>query len=443
MIWKLLIKDLKIFFADKKASLILIFMPIILMTILGYAIGGMMRNEISPAKIALVKKYKKEKIELKNNFGKEFVGIETTKQYIPDILDTETLFFKQFLDKNEVKKWINYEIMDEAKAQDLYEKGKIDGVLILDEAFSKGLSLSLMGFKQKPIELILYMDKNNPKALIVEQILNEFTDVVSYIGLANEFSVEKLIKEKKYNDIAKTMGENSSIINKKVDKIKDSLEEKNVAESKKKIDGISYYSIGMMAMFMLFGVTSASRTLLKEKENGTFGRLIMSGVDYSEILFSKYLFAFLITFYQFLVMTAYGKIVLKIEYGNSFLYLCTLIITSLSLAAISFFLLTLTIKSNSFNLVNLVESVFIQIMALLGGSMIPVDSFPKFMQKISDYIINGVFIKTILSLSGGGTFLDIKKYLFTIVVNGLIFLVLALLGIKSMEVFDVNAKRKN
>jgi len=93
--------------------------------------------------------------------------------------------------------------------------------------------------------------------------------------------------------------------------------------------------------------------------------------------------------------------------------------------------------------VNLVESVFIQIMALLGGSMIPVDSFPKFMQKISDYIINGVFIKTILSLSGGGTFLDIKKYLFTIVVNGLIFLVLALLGIKSMEVFDVNAKRKN
>jgi len=312
----------------------------------------------------------------------------------------------------------------------------------LDESFYNGLSLSLMGFNKSPIELILYMDKNNPKTLVLEQILYEFTDVVSYIALTNKISLEKLLEEKKYSDISKTLAKNAKIINGKIDNIKNSLEEKNVAESRKKIDGISYYSIGMMAMFMLFGVTSASRTLLKEKENGTFGRLIMAGIDYKEILISKYLFAFLVTFYQFLVMTVYSKIVLKVEYGDIFLYLGTLIVTSLSLAAISFFLLTLTIKSNSFNLVNMIETVFIQIMALLGGSMIPIDSFPKFMQKISDYIINGVFIKTILSLSGGGNFEDIKKYLLIIVGNGVIFLVFALLGIKTMEVFDGNAKRK-
>ena len=63
---KLLYKDIKIFLSDKKASLILILMPMILMTILGVAVGGMMKGDISPAKLAVVKKYKKEISSLLN-----------------------------------------------------------------------------------------------------------------------------------------------------------------------------------------------------------------------------------------------------------------------------------------------------------------------------------------------------------------------------------------
>ena len=134
--------------------------------------------------------------------------------------------------------------------------------------------------------------------------------------------------------------------------------------------------------------------------------------------------------------------VLKVDYGNLGLLLLTLVISSGSLASISLFLLALTIKSDSFSLINMVETVFIQILALLGGSMIPITNFPEIMQKASNFLINGIFIKTLLKLSSGGNFVDIKNYLFYILLNGLIFLILSTITLKTVEVFDVNAKRK-
>ena len=434
---KLLYKDIKIFLSDKKVSLILILMPMILMTILGVAVGGMMKGDISPAKLAVVKKYKKEAVNLEEIFN---VKAESLKN-VPEIIDSEELFFGKFLDKTEVKKWLTYEIMEENEAKKLYEKGKIDGIIVLGENFYRDLSLSLLGMNKDNIQIELYVDQNNSKGIIVEEILYEFTDVISYISIANKSSMEKLMEKKQYSKIAETMGNNAKIVNEKINGVKNSFEDKE-KENSKKVDGLSYYAIGMTAMFMLFGVTSASRTLLKEKQSGTFGRLIVSGVTYKDILIGKYLFAFFLTLYQFLLIIAYGAVVLKVDYGNLGLLLLTLVISSGSLASISLFLLALTIKSDSFNLINMVETVFIQILALLGGSMIPITNFPEIMQKASNFLINGIFIKTLLKLSSGGNFVDIKNYLFYILLNGLIFLILATITLKTLEVFDVNAKRK-
>lgn len=434
---KLLYKDIKIFLSDKKASLILILMPMILMTILGVAVGGMMKGDISPAKLAVVKKYKKEAVNLEEIFN---VKAESLKN-VPEIIDSEELFFGKFLDKTEVKKWLTYEIMEENEAKKLYEKGEIDGIIVLGENFYRDLSLSLLGMNKDNIQIELYVDQNNSKGIIVEEILYEFTDVISYISIANKSSMEKLMEKKEYSKIAETMGNNAKIVNEKINGVKNSFEDKE-KENSKKVDGLSYYAIGMTAMFMLFGVTSASRTLLKEKQSGTFGRLIVSGVTYGDILIGKYLFAFFLTLYQFLLIIAYGAVVLKVDYGNLGLLLLTLVISSGSLASISLFLLALTIKSDSFSLINMVETVFIQIMALLGGSMIPITNFPEIMQKASNFLINGIFIKTLLKLSSGGNFVDIKNYLFYILLNGLIFLILATITLKTVEVFDVNAKRK-
>jgi len=74
--------------------------------------------------------------------------------------------------------------------------------------------------------------------------------------------------------------------------------------------------------------------------------------------------------------------------------------------------------------------------------MIPIDNFPQFMQSISHYTINGVFIKTLLKISGGSEILDIKNNVIIIVCNGVVFLIMALISLKTLEVFDVDAKRK-
>lgn len=438
LIFQLLYKDIKVFFSDKKSTIILILMPIILMTILGYAVGGMMKDDINPIKVALVKNY-----EAKKNESISELNINSVDEAIKkskSLINTEDVFFEGFLDKHEIKKWIEYKVVDEKKAKELYDKGNVDGILIINQDFYDNLPKTLMGLYNKNIELNLFIDASNSKALILKEILYEFTDTVSYIGIANKESLKTLLKEKKYSEISKALSNNPRNINDIVNSVKEKIDEKNVSESKRKVDGLSYYAIGMMGMFMLYGVTSSSRTLLKEKQNGTLGRVLMSGIDIKDILISKFIFSVLVTLYQFLIMTIFGSLVLKISYGDFYAYFITLLISALSLGAISLFLLILTIKANSFNLINTVESVFVQILSLLGGSMLPVEKFPIFVQKISDYIINGVFIKTLLEISGGADITSIKGNLFIILINGLIFFVVSIILLKSLEVFDVNRK---
>lgn len=438
LIFQLLYKDIKVFFSDKKSTIILILMPIILMTILGYAVGDMMKEDINPVKIALVKNYNHREIKAKSD--KTINSIAEAKNVSKNLISTEALFFSGFLDKPEVKKWISYEVTEEEYAKKLYDKGKIDGILILDQQFYDDLGKVVMGLYDKRIKIDVYIDSSNPKSIILKEILYEFTDAASYIGVTNKESLKILLNEKKYWEISSVLSNNSIKINDLVSGIKEELEVKNVSESSRKIDGISYYAIGMMGMFMLYGVTSSARTLLKEKQNGTLARIMVTGISIKEILASKYIFSVLVVLYQFMIMTIFGKIVLKVNYGSLVPYFITILVTSLSLGAISLFLLTLTIKSNSFNLINTVESVFVQILSLLGGSMLPVEKFPAFIQKFSDYIINGVFIKTLLKISGGANTMDIKGNLFIITANGLILFIISIVLLKSLEVFDANRK---
>jgi ABC-2 type transport system permease protein len=206
-----------------------------------------------------------------------------------------------------------------------------------------------------------------------------------------------------------------------------------VVEGRKGITSADYYAAAMMAMFILFSAGHGGRMLLEEKENKTYGRMIMAGTSKFSILSGKFVVVFLLASIQITIMTIYSHLVLKVQWGS---FINTAIISgaaAFAVAGLGSFIASATFRAGNFKLANTFESAVIQIMALLGGSFFPVDVMPKVIQNLSFLSLNGLALKSYLKVMSGYGLNDIINNVAVLVVTGMIFLILSVAMLKGKE----------
>ena len=134
MLLKLFIKDLKVLLSDKKGLMIFILMPIVLTTILSFALSGSFGDpgRMDPIPVAIVKAYDAEKDEA--------LFMETMQKTLGsteaiELIDLEAIFFDTFLGDAEIQKIITPQIMSEADAFKALEEESVYAVVTLPEQF--------------------------------------------------------------------------------------------------------------------------------------------------------------------------------------------------------------------------------------------------------------------------------------------------------------------
>ncbi len=136
---------------------------------------------------------------------------------------------------------------------------------------------------------------------------------------------------------------------------------------------------GMASMFVTFAALLSSASVIREKKNWTFQRLMTTPVSRSQILAGKILMYFLLGMIQYGIVFVAGK-VLGLNLGNDLIALVlvmiclTLCVTALGFA-IGTFLKTEEQAGAMINLVGLT-------LAPLGGAWWPLDIVPPFMQTV-------------------------------------------------------------
>jgi ABC-2 type transport system permease protein len=190
------------------------------------------------------------------------------------------------------------------------------------------------------------------------------------------------------------------------------------------ISSSDYYSIGMMAMFILFGASQGSVMLLKERKEMTYDRMAVAGVSKINILLSKYIVIFMIVSLQMLAMISYAAFVLKVNFVNINLILLTSIIAAFAVSGMGILMGAVMFKSQDYKLVGVMSNGVFQVLALLGGSYIPIEVMPKIMQSISYLPINGLVVKSFLKIMTGYGLKDIVLLLALLMLNGVIMFTL-------------------
>jgi len=428
-------KDLKIILSDRKAISIMIMMPIILMTILSFALSGTFVDggTISKVRIALVKNYDKKndlkrfRYILQNSIMAQNIYDSQLEEMInsAEELDIEAIFIDEFLNNENLKEIIDYKIVNEEAAMKLLKNRKISAVVILPENFIYDMSINfLTPFRNKVNIKVIGDPDKYIRVQIVEEIMKAFSDMTSSMIIGKNVFIETILEEEigfialeDIESVFKEMKGFGTEIGVNIDYIK--------VDGKEPISSFEYYSVGMTTMFILFAASYGSKSLLEEKDNNTYQRMIMAGTSKWKIAAGKFFTIFTFALMQIITMVIYSSLVLGVNWGNLALIALISICTVFSVAGIGTMIAAATYRIENYKMANVFDTVIIQAMALLGGSFFPINILPGFLQKLSIISVNGLALKSFLKVMRGYGIGEIQTYLLILIGMGVIFTVVA------------------
>ena len=137
---------------------------------------------------------------------------------------------------------------------------------------------------------------------------------------------------------------------------------------------------GYAIFFSLFGLNAAAATILQEKEDGTFRRLLIAPIQKYALLGGKLLAQFILTMAQLLIIFLFGYFVLKMHIGSWPTIILLLIGTSFATTGLGILLVSV-IKTR--RQLNPVVTLVTLVTAAIGGSWWPLFLEPMWMQQIA------------------------------------------------------------
>lgn len=143
----------------------------------------------------------------------------------------------------------------------------------------------------------------------------------------------------------------------------------DVLGGKKTNPVIAMYAAGIAVMFLLFSATTASGSLLEERENSTLDRLLCSRLSMDQLLLGKWAYLTLIGMLQMTLMFTWGSMVFGIELLRHWEgFVAMTLVTSGAAASFALFLASMCRTRTQ---LGWVSTIVILTMSALGGSMVP------------------------------------------------------------------------
>lgn len=239
---------------------------------------------------------------------------------------------------------------EEEKALDLVKKGKNVAALV----FEKGFSEAVANDTDLPIELKYDAARDLQMRIVHAMIKEGFKYHLGKVDVVNtvKLKTKSLIKE----------------------------------SSTKAHPGLVQAVGGTAIMMLLFSIAAIGGGLLDEKEAGTLKRLLIAPVKPLHILLAKMGTAMVVSVLQLTAMFMFAWLAFGLPIFMDMLSLVLLIICiSFAVSSFGVFLVS-TVKTRQ--QLQGMSTIIIILMSAIGGSMIPINMMPGFMQDIAGISVN-------------------------------------------------------
>jgi ABC-2 type transport system permease protein len=149
---------------------------------------------------------------------------------------------------------------------------------------------------------------------------------------------------------------------------------------------IAMYAAGIAVMFLLFSTTTASGSLLEEKENSTLERLLSSHLTMDQLLLGKWCYLTLLGCAQTTLMFVAGAVFFRLNLLEHLAGFA--IMTAVTAGAASSFALMMAAVCRTRTQLGWLSTILILSMSALGGSMVPRYVMGENIRRVGQFTFN-------------------------------------------------------
>ncbi len=401
MILDIMFKDLKVLIRDKQAFVIMILMPLILIFALGLGLAPMFESDTGIQKFS--------------------IGVVNHDNGL-----YSASFINEFLRSEDMQEIFEPFLVSEEKAEKMLNNDIVPAIIIIPENYSSNIE------KRQQTGLKVIKNSERPmSAEIVNSIVDAYTLNFSNLISAGDVIYQKLGQEGIHLETDMPgMSPSTEIMLQLAEKTTEAniLFEETALEENNNVSAKQYYSAGMLVMFILFGVLQGIRTMLDEREQGTLKRMLSARGTRRTIIVGKFLGLILIGMGQSTIIILFTYLTMGVKWGNDIVGIVLLTLSTVFAGAGGAMLIAAVSKTSK--TADGMGMIFIQGMAMIGGSTFPLYIMPSFMKVVSKFTINGWALRGYLNLMTGGTSYSILTNCAVLVAMGIVFLSIGVVGIR-------------
>lgn len=409
MIWHIIKKQGLLFWRNKQQLILLIALPIILIAILGAALGSGFDNESSPIKmkVAFIEQVEEQdQIEQFLTDLQEQVPsgvVDEIKSNIDMMAPITNI--KAVLESEEVKEFLEITYMDPSEKSVIVDDESYTAIVEVPEGFSYDV-LESMVFNNviSPTLLITYNEEQQVGTSIVSSFFTQFQEQLTLGTFLGEKGID--LSAIDYQEV------NGEVIS---------------INEQKPVSASAYYTIGMTVMNVLFLAGAVGYYAYYEKEINVFNRIIMANISrwvyFSGVLASGTIFAFI----QSLIIFGFSWVVYGIRFPDILDFLVVTVAYSFAIGGLAVLLSALNYRLNSETITNFFMNIIATLLAVLGGSFYPIGDFSSLFQTLGNMTPNGAGLTAYLTLLRGEGIAGISDNLMYLVIFALMTVVVAAL----------------
>ncbi|WP_404451591.1 ABC transporter permease [Virgibacillus necropolis] len=411
MIGQIVKKQALIFLRNPQLLLLLVGLPIILITILGASLGGLMSGGTVSidAKVALIEHGSEEEqvgrfirdveksmlpIEVKTAIKENAEQYKLIKTLKEDVFGNDGL--------TEI---ITLETIEPSEKDEVINNDSYAAVIEVPANFTYNTLHNSILSDGEPGELQVY--KNEGKqvgSMVVGSILEQFQEQLALVSFAgkNNISMDAIEVDSKA-----VSGQTTSI------------------NQKQPVSAQKYYAVGMAVMNVLFVASMIGSFAFQEKKIHVFNRIILANVSrwvyFTGIFLSGVIFGFL----HLLIVYGITWLFFGITWPNLLGFLVVTFGLAIEVGGLAVLLTAISYRINSEVITNYFSSIVVSIIAFLGGSFFPIGDFSKTIQFIGNLTPNGAGMTAYLTLLRGDGISAILDQFFFLALFAFLLVVIA------------------
>ncbi|WP_459503383.1 ABC transporter permease [Bacillus sp. C1] len=359
-------KDLKIRLIDRRGFMMMLLMPLLLTVILGSALSNIFNSGGLPK---MVIGYYQEGTD-------EFANV----------------FQKDVLQSKEIKDDIKVEVVTSQKVlEDMVKEQQIDVGIMIPDRWSEHVQ---DGKLQEPK---LFTDPSKDiQAKIAESLIRSFSERVQTVAVSTKTVAADLAKAQPGNieQVAKEVSGNLQVV---AASNTDGIEKGTIG--KKTVAAMQYYAAAMLVMFLLFNITIGAKSIVTEQRTETLARLLSTPTSSFAILLGKFFGTLLFACIQFGVFVVATHYALHVNWGGDISQIVVVgIAYAICVSGLSMLMAAFIREEKT---ADVMGGIGIQLLAILGGSMLPIYAFPDTLQKLANIAPNKWALTSFLNIMSG------------------------------------------